>query len=107
MEARMHSLEDAIAIIHGNGSNSPHPLLTTTTLEDYDDEDEPVLKAVVEEKETSALSNSFGSLHIDDHGAARFFGPSGGSEVRRTSLLVTHVADCNISESVTGEDAAL
>ncbi|KAF5384413.1 hypothetical protein D9615_003300 [Tricholomella constricta] len=82
LEARMHSLEDALAIIQANRSDQPHPLLTA--FHDEDEEEEPTLKAV-EESAASALSDSLGSLHIDRQGAARFFGPSGGSE----SLLLT------------------
>jgi hypothetical protein len=73
----MHSLEDAIAIVHD--SNDTHPLLTSAGVEE--EEEESILKPVVEESETSALVDALGTLHVDGHGAARFFGPSGASEV--------------------------
>ncbi|RDB23841.1 putative transcriptional regulatory protein C1F7.11c [Hypsizygus marmoreus] len=79
MEARMHALEDALAIIQASSSDRPHPLLSC--LEDEEEEEEPaILKPVNEETEPSVLSDTLGALHIDRQGASRFFGPSGGSE---------------------------
>ncbi|KAJ6588378.1 hypothetical protein B0H19DRAFT_922527 [Mycena capillaripes] len=86
MEARMHALEDALAILHD--SEKPHPLLNLQDSEDDDDEppEESTLnlkaKAVSEEpsQEESTLVDALGSLHIDGEGASRFFGPSGGAE---------------------------
>ncbi|KAJ7481536.1 hypothetical protein FB451DRAFT_1030501 [Mycena latifolia] len=89
MEARMHSLEDALAILHATDSDKPHPLLLSRDSESEDDqpEDEPTvtlnLKAVSEEpSQESALADALGSLHIDGEGGSRFFGPSGGSEAQ-------------------------
>lgn len=84
----MHSLEDALAILHATDSDKPHPLLLSRDSEDDDDppEDESTtlnLKAVSEEpSQESTLVDALGSLHIDGEGGSRFFGPSGGSEVR-------------------------
>ncbi|KAJ6613565.1 hypothetical protein B0H10DRAFT_2436370 [Mycena sp. CBHHK59/15] len=86
MEARMHSLEDALAILHTSDSDKPHPLLVKreTDDDDYQVEEESTLnlKAVSEEPPTqeSTLVDALGSLHIDGEGASRFFGPSGGAE---------------------------
>jgi hypothetical protein len=87
LEARMHSLEDAIAILYANTSDQPHPLLTPRV--DDDDDDGPILKPVIEETEApgSVLADSLGSLHLDSRGGARFFGPSGGSEVCQVESL--------------------
>ncbi|KAJ7865263.1 hypothetical protein B0H13DRAFT_1637161 [Mycena leptocephala] len=89
MEARMHSLEDALAILHATDSDKPHPLLLSFDGEEDDDdppEDEPTLnlKAVSEEpsQEESTLVDALGSLHIDGEGGSRFFGPSGGAEAQ-------------------------
>lgn len=87
MEARMHALEDALAIVNAADSNRPHPLLDGSfVLEDEDeDPDDPILKPIQEtqDKPSSALTDGLGTLYIDDEdGATRFFGPSGGSEVR-------------------------
>ncbi|KAJ7628452.1 hypothetical protein FB45DRAFT_748903 [Roridomyces roridus] len=85
MEARMHALEDALAILHATDSDTPHPLLNSSPIDDDDDDDEAPalnLKAVSEEplSQESALVDSLGSLHIDGEGASRFFGPLGGAE---------------------------
>jgi hypothetical protein len=78
LEARMHSLEDAIAIVHN--SNDTHPLLMSVGVEE-EEEEESILKPVVEEAYTSTLVDALGTLHVDGQGSSRFFGPSGGSEV--------------------------
>ncbi|GLB35003.1 putative fungal specific transcription factor [Lyophyllum shimeji] len=95
LEARMHSLEDALVIIQANHSDRPHPLLAA--LDEEEEEEESTLKPVVEESAASALSDSLGALHIDGQGAARFFGPSGGSE----SLLLTAMDPENKASSNT------
>jgi hypothetical protein len=90
MEARMHSLEDALAILHATDSDKPHPLLLSHDSESEDDQPEEEsalnLKAVSEEPSSSSqestLVDALGSLHIDGEGGSRFFGPSGGAEVR-------------------------
>ncbi|CAA7269897.1 unnamed protein product [Cyclocybe aegerita] len=87
LEARMRSLEDALAIIHASESDEPHPLLSVG--EDFEEpEPEPdVLKPLVDEKSQSPqpLSETLGTLCVDTHGGSRFFGPTGGAE----SLLMT------------------
>ncbi|KAJ7756952.1 hypothetical protein B0H16DRAFT_1537516 [Mycena metata] len=72
MEARMHSLEDALSILHGEDDDYP-PEEEQSTLN---------LKAISEEpsQQESSLVDALGSLHIDGEGASRFFGPSGGAE---------------------------
>ncbi|KAG6906781.1 hypothetical protein DXG01_012146 [Tephrocybe rancida] len=85
LEARMRSLEDALAIIQASTSDRVHPLLNFPEEYDEDEDEEPALKPVDEESGALALSDSLGALHIDGKGASRFFGPSGGSE----SLLLS------------------
>ncbi|KAJ7216633.1 hypothetical protein GGX14DRAFT_518292 [Mycena pura] len=98
MEARMHALEDALAILNDTESEKPHPLLLSP--EDLDEDDPPGddqstlnLKPVSEEappklsEEAPTLVDALGSLHIDGEGGSRFFGPSGGAEGRDISLL--------------------
>lgn len=94
MEARMHSLEDALSILHGTESGQSHPLLVAQESEDddYPPEEEQStlnLKAISEEpsQQESSLVDALGSLHIDGEGASRFFGPSGGAEV---SISIYH-----------------
>jgi hypothetical protein len=81
MEERMHSLEDALAIIQSTDSKHPHPLLAQPRLL-YDDITESKDANISISKTVTGLTDAFGGLHMDgDHGASRFFGPSGGSEV--------------------------
>lgn len=84
LEARMRSLEDALAIMHTSESDQPHHLLVPTNNED--EEVESILKPVPEEQtETfqsqNGLKHSLGTLILDPQGGSRFFGASGGSEV--------------------------
>ncbi|KZP29231.1 hypothetical protein FIBSPDRAFT_727667 [Athelia psychrophila] len=85
MEERMHALEDALAIVQAQSPEADaHPLLKVPF---SPDEDEDGAKRASYEGDDAdgvgGLANAFGSLHMDsDHGASRFFGPSGGSEVR-------------------------
>lgn len=82
MEARMRSLEDALAIIHGSESDRPHPLLGVNEGMD-EDEEAPQFRAVSEDLPQSQvpLREASGTLWLDGQGGSRFFGPSGGSEV--------------------------
>jgi hypothetical protein len=85
MEERMHSLEDALAIIQSTDSNQPHPLLVHRLVHDDDPADSEEQKLF---NTAAGLTDAFGGLHMDgDHGASRFFGPSGGSEVCFKALL--------------------
>jgi hypothetical protein len=81
----MRSLEDALAIMHTSESDRQHPLLVPTN--NQDEEVESILKPVPEEQtETfesqNGLKHSLGTLFLDPQGGSRFFGASGGSEVR-------------------------
>lgn len=82
MEERMHSLEDALAIVQSTDSQHPHPLLANPFSLDDDDAFEFEENKYPDDSGANGLANAFGGLHMDgDHGASRFFGPSGGSEV--------------------------
>ncbi|KAL0069169.1 hypothetical protein AAF712_003857 [Marasmius tenuissimus] len=92
LEARRHALEDALAIAHAAESDEPHHLLVPQGDEDDEDEKEqgsvtpnpePQMKT---EDEVENLANTIGTLYVGSEGAVRFFGPSGGSEVRYLSL---------------------
>jgi hypothetical protein len=86
MEERMHSLEDALAIIQSTDSKQPHPLLARPLILD-DDTAESEETKISNNNSYAGLTDAFGGLHMDgDHGASRFFGPSGGSEVRSCAL---------------------
>lgn len=78
----MRALEDALAIAQAAESTQPHPLLMI--------EPEPDIEIdinVTEDDEVAAadsLAGTFGTLHIDEkERTERFFGASGGSEVRQ------------------------
>jgi hypothetical protein len=87
MEERMHSLEDALAIIQSTDSKQQHPLLVHRLVLD-DDATEPEDTKLFNSHSGAGLTDAFGGLHMDgDHGASRFFGPSGGSEVCFSAFL--------------------
>lgn len=106
LEERMHALEDALAIVQATESKNPHPLLSQPFSLDEDDDD------LLEEEEeedtktiigTSGLADAFGALHMENNNGAsqRFFGPSGGSEVRPyldsvQSLIRTYELVCRV-----------
>ncbi|KAK0484537.1 hypothetical protein IW261DRAFT_1457256 [Armillaria novae-zelandiae] len=99
LEDRMHSLEDAIAIVYGAESDSPHPLLVKCKDEEVEEEP-PNLKSTKEEAEekdgdSPALLDALGTLYIDNDGWNRFFGPSGGAE---SLLNKQNPQDCPLSE---------
>ncbi|KAK7461100.1 hypothetical protein VKT23_009029 [Stygiomarasmius scandens] len=80
LEARMHALEDALAIAQAEESNESHPLLAS---DEHKVKEEPVMQTVPEDadgEEPSALADALGTLYIDRGGFSRFFGPSGSSE---------------------------
>lgn len=86
MEARMRALEDGLAIIQSSESDEPHPLLTVPF--EMEEGEVELLKPVQEEEKTTTsappLRGAFGTLWLDGSGGSRFFGPSGGSEVRHS-----------------------
>ncbi|KAL1745949.1 hypothetical protein HDZ31DRAFT_35219 [Schizophyllum fasciatum] len=84
MEARMHALEDALAILHSTQADDTHPLLLES-LEDEPFEPSPNDMAAEQEESGTPIdepqpSRSVGALHMDELGSSRFYGPSGGSE---------------------------
>ena len=84
MEARMHSLEDALAITYSSESDRVHPLLSVAEASADAEEDASQLRPISEETAQShvPLREALGTLWLDKEGSARFFGPSGSSEVR-------------------------
>ncbi|CAK5274110.1 unnamed protein product [Mycena citricolor] len=96
MSERIRLLEDALGSLHADtgGPDSVHPLLLKS--EDFSLPDEPPMRRQGsevddgvggEEGSTGSQTNgevidAFGTLSISDFGISRFFGPTGGSEVR-------------------------
>ncbi|KAF7292903.1 Fungal-trans domain-containing protein [Mycena indigotica] len=84
MQERKTALEDALAILHSSNSNKPHPLLAALDTDDESAEDDDVPESTLHlrpvPEDDSSLVESLGSLHIDQDGGSRFFGPAGGAE---------------------------
>lgn len=81
----MHSLEDALAIIHAATPSvtHPHPLLAHPVSFDGDDTGDEEEDRNVADSGPSALAEALGTLHIQNEGlTSTFFGPTGGGEVR-------------------------
>ncbi|KIY70219.1 hypothetical protein CYLTODRAFT_371322 [Cylindrobasidium torrendii FP15055 ss-10] len=80
LEARMHALEDALAVAYLGHSDEPHPLLAQK-YEDVDPNeeqsspppppDEP--KEIPRPQQTTSLSNAMGVLRIAEDGDTQFF----------------------------------
>ena len=98
---RVRELEDALSTLQAKHSTEPHPLLAAELISSEDkhnpDEDsrmqdetmggEPSRKGVNGQASGSGsnageIIDTFGTLSISQHGVSRFFGPTGGSEVR-------------------------
>ena len=89
LEARLHSLEDALAIMQVTYSEQPHPLLETPFSFDEDEPQQAERGPSEPHEENAAVApEPLGALHLNEgiDGASRFFGPSGGSEVRFTTM---------------------
>ncbi|EIW79928.1 hypothetical protein CONPUDRAFT_106629 [Coniophora puteana RWD-64-598 SS2] len=84
LEERMRSLEDALAIIQGNTTSEPHPLLQQRLSPDpLDPEERPSSRGESDEYNKYGLIGALGQLHFEgdnQSGHSRFFGASGGSE---------------------------
>lgn len=84
MSERIRQLEDALGELQAQHSTEPHPLLREDLLGVNHNDDE----SLTPPDESGILSHppevldTFGTLSITDHGISRFFGPTGGSEVR-------------------------
>ena len=98
---RVRQLEDALASLQAKHSNEPHPLLRDDLLS---------VNAIQDDEDTGKAEDSgpahppeimdaFGTLSISDHGVSRFFGPTGGPEVREpfssfeTVLLISSTTE--------------
>ncbi|TRM67025.1 hypothetical protein BD626DRAFT_396566 [Schizophyllum amplum] len=110
MEARMHALEDALAILHSTQSDHTHPLLQEAF---EDDAFEPSPEDIAAEQEATGTprieeaqqpTRSVGALHMDELGSSRFYGPSGGSEVRNLNVPCTRTAPQELDPSYLGPE---
>lgn len=85
MGERIRQLEDALAILQTNSHGGPHPLLREELLAmkyGLESKDKDCEEESPGPKEDEDLADAFGTLMISNDGTARFFGMTGGSEVR-------------------------
>ena len=99
MGERIRQLEDALAILQAKCTTEPHPLLrddvaSNQTPERDDDGPSPDTK---DQKSAQDVLEAFGTLSVYDHGVSRFFGPSGGTEVRIFFTLRSKWSTDNVS----------
>lgn len=90
MGERIRQLEDALAILQAKHSNEPHPLLRDDALANVKPEAqyEGDMQGTSQTLQKPAdVIEAFGTLSVYDHGVSRFFGPSGGTEVRANIQL--------------------
>jgi hypothetical protein len=90
LNGRIRQLEDALASSQAKHSSERHPLLHRDLLasndEDRDGEEPGGIETPSLGKSPDVI-DAFGTLSISDHGISRFFGPTGGSEVRVTMVV--------------------
>lgn len=83
MSERIRQLEDTVAIFQAGVSNERHPLLRDDLLTIKFG---PEVRRTVDEEHTretlSQAIDALGTLTIGSHGETKYFGRSGGSEVR-------------------------
>ena len=79
LSARIRELEDALAKLQAERSTDPHPLLHEDLIEEVDS---PMTDGEGAAGHARDAIDALGTLSISDTGISRFFGPTGGSEVR-------------------------
>lgn len=90
LTSRVRQLEDALSKLQAKHSSDPHPLLSEDLIaDDRDDDPMPMLEDSSPQTQTEVI-DAFGTLSISDHGISRFFGPTGGSEVRPQAFISFH-----------------
>jgi hypothetical protein len=92
---RTHQLKDALAASHATHSDDAHPLLRDVQPKAEDAVD-PAPRA------DSLIEAYFGALSVSDH-YSRFFGASGGTEVRVPSVPACLHTDPSLPESPRGK----
>jgi hypothetical protein len=85
---RIRALQGALAEVHGEHSNDPHPLLATTAESSSEDDD------VDEDPELAALTGAITDLEVADDGSTVFFGTA-------PSPLATPANTATLSAAVT------
>jgi hypothetical protein len=80
MGDRIRQLEDALALLQASHSTEPHPLLCQNSFT-VDSEKLDEQQQESEDDLAGEASKAFGTLSVSDHGVARFFGSTGGSDL--------------------------
>jgi hypothetical protein len=80
MGERIRQLEDALALLQASTSKEPHPLLCENAIiVDNENLDDKLHES--EDEGAVEVSRALGTLSVTDHGLARFFGSTGGSDL--------------------------
>jgi hypothetical protein len=82
LSGRIRQLEDALAKLQAERSSDPHPLLHEDFMEMEEEGDSPMPDTEGVGGHVTDVIDALGTLSISDNGISRFFGPTGGSEVR-------------------------
>lgn len=89
MSRRIRQLEDALALLQLNISSETHPLLLDELLSiKFGPEIRQTKEAQASQDLLAVTMDAFGTLAIGEDGESRYFGSSGGSEVRCYSATV-------------------
>lgn len=83
MSRRIRQLEEALSIFQSNVSTEPHPLLSDDLLlVKFGSEPSQAEAPDLSDDSLAETMDAFGTLAIGESGEFRYFGRSGGSEVR-------------------------
>lgn len=82
LSSRIRQLEDALETLQAQYSSEPHPLLHEDLMEMDEEGYSPMVDVEGTVGHVPDVIDTLGTLSISDNGISRFFGPTGGSEVR-------------------------
>ena len=83
MSCRIRQLEDALAILQATVSDQPHPLLKEDLLKiKFGSESIVPGPSSIDEEDESKVLDALGTLTMEVSGESRYYGRSGGVEVR-------------------------
>jgi hypothetical protein len=95
MSDRIRQLEDALALLQASTSKETHPLLRQDAMMvDSDKGDDNLQES--EDEGPGEVASALGTLSVTDHGLARFFGSTGGSDL----LLVRPIHEALFSSQL-------
>lgn len=89
MAQRIRQLEDALTLLQSSISSEKHPLLREDLLSiKFRSETERAGDALSPDDIIAETIDAFGTLAVGDSGESKYFGRSGGSEVRESSAKI-------------------